>query len=71
MDQLPMLCSSMNVDCYSLAQLLGLDTTSMALCLRSILPQIQSCHLPYLALELLEMLLFIPFFESSAAVITE
>lgn len=69
MDQLLMLCSSMNVDCYSLAQLLGLDTTSMALCLRSILPQIQFCRLPYLALELLEMLLFFLFFESSTAVI--
>ena len=68
MDQVPMLCSYMNVDCYSLAQLLGLDTTSMALCLRSIPSQIQFCLLPYLALELLEML-FIPFFESFIAVL--
>lgn len=69
MDQVPMLCSYMDVDCCNPAQLLGLDTTSMALCLRSIPSQIQFCLLPYLALELLEMLLFIPFFESFITVL--
>lgn len=61
-----MLCSYMNVNHYRLAQLLGLDTTSMALCLRSTRTQIQFCLPQYLALELLEML-FIPFSKSFIA----